>query len=949
MNLKQEKGAISIIVIVTMLFITGILTGVYMTSANRYKTQMQISDEMKNLYEKNVEQVADVYETFQNEKLYIYTKEQLIEFRDRVNSGISYQGKNVYLMNDIELNEGKYTQNLDGTINYTNNAEDWTTIGTQQSHFAGAFDGLGHTIKGMKLGNNQHMFNTVNNVRNVDVLSDDWDYYAGRSKVANIIDDGNGNVYALPKGFYYVGGTIANGIIISDNSADSYDGVTDKTTYAYTTSLVGNQFVWIPCEADDYKKTDWGASYQNAEWDRTTPQSELEQIEKYGGFYVARYEAGLASTISEFTEEQVYRSQKYNLSGIPQSKAGIIPWMLIDWTHAKSNSESMYNTEYVESNLITGTQWDVVLNTMINKTNLTSSDMTNNSSWGNYKNTEISYTGRKSTAYLYAAIWRLPPFGSSESGTTTSYSDNHGDLLTTGASSQAEKYHIFDIAGSLWEWTDEVSFYNGSTNGQYQVTRGGEYLDNFNNFSACYRAGGTVVSNSQIDIGFRPVLNIKVYKPTDIYIYTKQDLIDFRNSVNSGTTYEGKTVYLMNDIDVNEGKHTQNLDGSVTWANNSEDWVTIGNQFAGTFDGLGNTISGMKLASNQNMFNTVNKATNLNVTTDTWDYMEGKEKSAFIIDDGNGNVYALPRGFYYVGGTIANGIIISDDSADSYDGVTDKTAYSYTTSLVGNQFVWIPCTDAGYTKTNWGDSYKNADYDTTTLAEEKAKVMKYGGFYVARYEAGLASTIPEFTEEQEYNSQIYNVSGIPQSKAGVIPWIFIDWTHAKANAESMYNNNYVSSGLITGTQWDVILNTIIDKTSLTNSDIIDSNSWGNYANNSIPYTGRKATSYWNGANHILTLFGNIETFTTTMNSQNLLTTGASSDTEKYHIFDIAGNGWEFTNEISYYNGDTTGQYVVIRGGDFWWESYNQPACKRTVVPVTEVDFGETFRPVLYIK
>ena len=36
----------------------------------------------------------------------------------------------------------------------------------------------------------------------------------------------------------------------------------------------------------------------------------------------------------------------------------------------------------------------------------------------------------------------------------------------------------------------------------------------------------------------------------DLYIYTVQDLCDFRDSVNSGNSYEGKTVVLMNDIDL---------------------------------------------------------------------------------------------------------------------------------------------------------------------------------------------------------------------------------------------------------------------------------------------------------------------------------------------------------------------------------------------------------------
>ena len=87
-------------------------------------------------------------------------------------------------------------------------------------------------------------------------LPDGWD-----ESVVTPISDGKHNVIPVPKNFYYVGGNLDNGVIISDAPADAYDGTTDKTTWEYTTSLVGNQFVWIPCTEDEYHKTDWGSQY----------------------------------------------------------------------------------------------------------------------------------------------------------------------------------------------------------------------------------------------------------------------------------------------------------------------------------------------------------------------------------------------------------------------------------------------------------------------------------------------------------------------------------------------------------------------------------------------------------------------------------------------------------------------------------------------------------------
>ena len=335
------------------------------------------------------------------------------------------------------------------------------------------------------------------------------------TKVATVyaVSVGNGETVPVPKGFYYVGGNLSTGVIISDNEADKYDGKTDKTTYEYTTNLQGNQFVWIPCTSDGangtvkYEKTSWGK--QNAEWDTTTPKAEVQQIEKYGGFYVGRYEAGLASSISEFTTDQKHdgSNQIYNKDGVPQSKAGLSPWNFVDWTHSKANAESMYNNNYVSSGLITGTQWDVILNTLKSKASLSDSDMTNSSSWGNYKNTAIDYTGRKATAYYSSNYWYLPIFGSTEKSATTFYSDNYGDLLTTGASSTTEKYHIFDIAGNLWEWTEEDSNY--ATSGQYRVLRGGGLWDASRDYPACYRSGINPVNNTYFNVGFRVVLYIK--------------------------------------------------------------------------------------------------------------------------------------------------------------------------------------------------------------------------------------------------------------------------------------------------------------------------------------------------------------------------------------------------------------------------------------------------------
>lgn len=75
----------------------------------------------------------------------------------------------------------------------------------------------------------------------------------------------------------------------------------------------------------------------------------------------------------------------------------------------------------------------------------------------------------------------------------------------------------------------------------------------------------------------------------DVEIATLAELEAFRDSVNAGNSYEGKTVKLTADIDMSEkyseGKESWTPIGSFDWENPMP--------FSGTFDGGGHTISGL--------------------------------------------------------------------------------------------------------------------------------------------------------------------------------------------------------------------------------------------------------------------------------------------------------------------------------------------------------------------
>lgn len=74
----------------------------------------------------------------------------------------------------------------------------------------------------------------------------------------------------------------------------------------------------------------------------------------------------------------------------------------------------------------------------------------------------------------------------------------------------------------------------------------------------------------------------------DLDIYTAEQLANFRNRVNNGATYEGRTIRVMADIDLNPGKYIAVEDGTKEFTADAQTWEPIGtetNPFLGTFDG----------------------------------------------------------------------------------------------------------------------------------------------------------------------------------------------------------------------------------------------------------------------------------------------------------------------------------------------------------------------------
>ena len=177
----------------------------------------------------------------------------------------------------------------------------------------------------------------------------------------------------------------------------------------------------------------------------------------------------------------------------------------------------------------------------------------------------------------------------------------------------------------------------------------------------------------------------------------------------------------------------------------------------------------------------------------------------------------------------------------------------------------------------------NADTPEATVTLYKNSVNKYGGFYIARYEAGSAN--PRTSSSGTTDTVL--------SQANKHPYIYINQTDSITKAAEMNNGKTnVTAGLINGAAWDRTLNWILETNSNMNlADINkDSTSWGNYYNSKFNFTGKYSTN--NGKN-----FTDATASTEKPeNSTYLLGTGVTDYTNKNNIYDFAGNCWEWTTE-----------------------------------------------------
>ena len=300
----------------------------------------------------------------------------------------------------------------------------------------------------------------------------------------------------IPEGYYYVGGTKAKGLVISDNVADKE---LDKGKENVRRDLAGNQWVWVPVETPSslYTTVAAGQALAGSTGVKTTKYTNSAIISgqtrvkpgdtsgyrepdilTYSGIDDTNYAtagfsslANMAETMKSDFEEMIASLEKYKgfyIGRYELSKNGEKTGATqtcengVNWYTLYKNCTTLASGSKVKTRMIWGLQWDATCKWL----DSSGFDITNSSAWGNY-----------------------------DDNTAT----GHGSEQNTGFSESWKANNIYDFAGNCYEFTQEAS-YTGS-----RAYRGGDYNDDGSNIPASVRYYNTpTITNSSY--GSRPTL-----------------------------------------------------------------------------------------------------------------------------------------------------------------------------------------------------------------------------------------------------------------------------------------------------------------------------------------------------------------------------------------------------------------------------------------------------------
>jgi len=261
--------------------------------------------------------------------------------------------------------------------------------------------------------------------------------------------DTNNDIAIIPTGFRVSDNTdeqtIETGLVVKDSKENEWVWIpVEDVTEMYTTEgapytlcggtgvtssmaskseIISGTIRKLPGITTDRREPDLSTDYDNDTTAQTAGfenlvdmaqslvddyEKMIESIDKYRGFYVGRYEMSGTTTL-------------------PTEQGNKTPLSNVNWYKLYKACKEFTNNS-VESRMIWGCQWDIIMNWMLNSSDIdVQTYVTDSSGKGNYSN----YT------------------------------------INTGSNSDYKVNNIYDLAGNCWEITQEVGNFYGKINGSY--------------------------------------------------------------------------------------------------------------------------------------------------------------------------------------------------------------------------------------------------------------------------------------------------------------------------------------------------------------------------------------------------------------------------------------------------------------------------------------------------
>ena len=364
---------------------------------------------------------------------------------------------------------------------------------------------------------------------------------------------------------------------------------------------------------------------------------------------------------------------------------------------------------------------------------------------------------------------------------------------------------------------------------------------------------------------------------------------------------------------------------------------------------------------------------------------EGEQKieTGMVIIDTEGNEYVwipvFEKDENCTWGVDYSAVETKTKNSDEYYTEIETALKAYTAAYKDDSY-----TDAWYGNDDYGkygyyDGTKFIYYTNGNMTVEEynklyrrmiKSVYENGGFYIGRYEMGIAvvnstaeaqqktrTKMEEYTASEAKNDSTTIVENgtpsiegmaLPISKANAVPYNYITQSQAQMLAEKLGKKSsysQVTSSIMFGIQWNSVCVFIekCDKNNTVTSNWLNSNdyskSWGNYVNSEFKLNiGYYTTSYNSNS---VTWTEDYATKKGTSTSW-LCTTGASEQNKSLNIYDFGGNENEWTlekNNLALYP-------CVRRGGSAF---YNQCASDRNYYNTYYNSYSYSSRITLYIK